>query len=153
VSRLQAAGASGGSRRRRQVSTLAVVLGVLLALALWAPAGGYGQTNEPEPYRPEEFPKVLQDLRRGEIILIGSFPFTLFLSLEVFDFYRFAINDWAPEYAPWPFRSPASPDYSAAEKGWILLSALSASAVLAIADYVVGRIVERRAQGSSPRRR
>jgi hypothetical protein len=125
----------------------------LLVLTLSLPSGGYAQEKEPEPYGPEEFPKVLHDLRRGEIILVGTFPFSLFVALEVFDFYRFASNDWAQEYAPWPFRSPVSPPYTNSEKGWILVSALSLSAALAIADYVVGKIVERRAQGSSPRGR
>jgi hypothetical protein len=96
---------------------------------------------------------VLHDLRRGEIILVGSFPFSLFVSLEVFDIYRFAANGGAQEYAPWPFRSPVSPPYTDSEKGWILVSALSLSAALAIADYVVGKIVERRAKSTSPRGR
>ena len=122
--------------------------GLVATLLLVGPAAGFGEDNTPEDYRKEEFPQVLHDLRRGEIILAGTFPLSLFLSLEAFDLYRFAANDWAREYAPWPVRSPNSPPYEPEEKMWILVSALSLSAALAIADFVVGEIRERRAQRS-----
>jgi hypothetical protein len=132
---------------RLGVMTALLVL-VLLALSLLFPGAPFCQDNTPEDYQKEEFPQVLHDLRRGEIILAGTFPLTLFVALEAFDFYRFAANDWAREYAPWPVRSPNSPDYEPSEKAWILVSALSLSAVLAIADYLVGEIRERRSQRS-----
>ena len=39
----------------------------------------------PEPYEPDEFPIFLQDLRRFEVILLGSVPITLLLGALVYD--------------------------------------------------------------------
>jgi hypothetical protein len=115
-------------------------------LLLIAPTLGFGEENAAQDYTRDEFPKVLQDLRRGEIILAGSFPFTLFITLEAFDIYRYASNGGAQEYAPWPFRSTSSAPYEGYERTIILVSAVSLSALIALADYVVGKIVERRAK-------
>ena len=130
-----------------------LVLAGLLLMVLIVPSGIFGQERIPEDYVEGEFPQILKDLRRGEIILAGSFPFSLFIALEVFDLYRFASNDWEREYAPWPFRSPSSPPYEPGEKTIILVSALSLSAAIALADYIVGKIIERRAKDPPSRSR
>ncbi|MBN1834792.1 MAG: hypothetical protein JW820_03015 [Spirochaetales bacterium] len=140
-------------RRRSRRKRAGTVLGVVLALTLIAPPWGFGEDRSPEEYGEEEFPQILQDLRRGEIILAGSFPISLFLALEVFDFYRYAANDWDLRYAPWPLRSASSAPYVSWERTTILVSALSLSAAIALADYIVGKIVERRAQDSPTRGR
>ena len=62
----------------------------------------------PEEYREEEFSRGLKALRRGEIIMLGSLPFSLFFTFEVFDLYRYAANDFDPAYSPWPFRRPGA---------------------------------------------
>jgi len=130
-----------------------LVLAGLLLIVLIVPPGGFAEERTPEDYVEGEFPQVLKDLRRGEILLAGSFPFSLFIALEVFDLYRFASNDWAQEYAPWPFRSPSSPPYEPGERTIILVSALSLSAAIALADYIVGKIIERRAKDPPSRSR
>jgi hypothetical protein len=126
----------------------------LILLVLFA-AGGLAHAQDkterlPEDYAEEEFSQAARNLRRAEIILVGSFPLTAFLSLEVYDFYRFAHHDWDVAYAPWPVRPPTAAEYSNAESVGVLVAAISLSAVLAIADYAIGRIRERRAE--DPRR-
>ena len=124
---------------------LAILLFVLALIAL--PACAQEQDSEetdPEDYTVEEFSPFLSDLRRAEIILFGSFPITLFLSLEVYDTYRFIKNDRNYQYAPWPFRPPDAAGYSNPENIGILLSAASVSLLIAVADYLIGRSREKR---------
>ncbi len=103
------------------------------------------QEQVPEEYDEQEFSPFLRDLRRAEIIMIGTFPLTLFLSLEVYDFYRFANHDWDRAYAPWPFRPPGAEPYTQNENLGVFLGALSASLLIAVADYTVGKIKANRA--------
>ncbi len=101
------------------------------------------QENQPEEYRPEEFPQFLHDLRRGEIIMVGSFPFSLFFTLEVYDMYRYFANDRRSEYAPWPFRQPGATPYTVQENLGVLGAAIGVSLLVAVADYIIGRLGER----------
>jgi hypothetical protein len=99
----------------------------------------------PEPYGEEEFSPFLKALRRGEIILFGSFPISLFLTFEVYDLGRYFANDRQLEYAPWPFRPPNAAEYSPMEKVGVLVTAVSISLAVAVADYLIGRIRAKRA--------
>ncbi len=99
----------------------------------------FGEVAEPEEYGEEEFPQFLKDLRRLEIILFGSLPFTLFVSLETYDIYRYFSNDLAPEYQPWPFQTQGVP-YTRDEALGVFVSALIVSLVLSIADLIIGKI-------------
>ena len=119
---------------------------LLLAVTLCAQDATTGDT-EAEEYTEEEFSPFLRDLRRAEIVMFGSFPLTLFLSLEFYDIYRYVSFAGDPEqyrYAPWPFRPPDAVGYSDKENLGIFFSALSTSLLIAVADYVVGRVRERR---------
>jgi hypothetical protein len=84
----------------------------------------------------------MKDLWRAEVIFVGSFPFTLFATLEVYDTYRYVTNDLKAAYAPWPFGSGAAAPYSPSETAWLAVSAVSASVVIAGIDFLIGRIRE-----------
>jgi hypothetical protein len=132
-----------------------------LPVALWfcLAAAGFAQSEapaatplpspppaeEPEEYEEEEFGPGLKALRRGEVILFGSFPLTLFLSYEVYDIYRFFANDRLPQYRPWPARPPDAVDYEDWETAGVLVSAVSVSLALALTDFLIGKALERRA--------
>ena len=104
-------------------------------------------------YEKDEFSPFLQALRRGEIILFGSFPISLFLTFEIYDIARYFTHGQQLEYAPWPFRPPNAPAYSSADTRNVLIAAVSVSLALAIVDYVIGRaIAKRAARGSSQSR-
>ena len=79
-----------------------------------------------------------------EIILLGSFPITLFLSLEIYDTYRYIISGGDYLYAPWPFRPPNAAGYDTNENIGIIVSAVSVSLLIAVIDYMIGRRGEKR---------
>ena len=122
---------------------------VLLFLPIAATAS-YGQAEQspgtspqpsPKPYEEKEFPQWLKDLRRAEVVMVGSFPFTIFLAIEIFDFYRLATHDFDMQYyAPWPLKGPDQLPFEEEEKINILITAVSLSICLAIADYIIVRI-------------
>jgi hypothetical protein len=113
-----------------------VLVGLLLALVPFS-APAQEQETIPEEYREDEFTPFLRDLRRAEIIMLGSFPITLFLSLEVYDLYRFAKSEGATEYTPWPFRPPNAAPYSQRENLAVFLAAVSVSTLIAVADIII----------------
>jgi len=129
-----------------------VVLSVLVlsVLVLAAPLGAQqadAGSSEPQEYGEEEFSPFLRNLRRGEIIMFGSFPITLFVTLEAFDIYRYIDNIGNPEayrYTPWPFRSAYPAPYESSEIVGMLVTAASASLLIAVADYIIGRAKEKR---------
>jgi hypothetical protein len=107
------------------------------------PAPGVSPAPEtqptPEPYTEDEFPQWSKDLRRAEVILIGSIPFTMFLAIEIFDIYRYVAVDFDSAYAPWPFKSQLRAPYDNEDKLKILITAVSISACIAIIDYIIVR--------------
>jgi hypothetical protein len=138
-------------------------LTLLLALALSAAAGaqdsggqtgsggqaaanqpqGPAATHVPKPYSPDEFAPWMRDLWRGEAVFVGSFPFSLFLTLEVYDTYRFLTlknedGTYNIAYAPWPIGSGAT--YDANETLWLAVSALSTSLVVSAVDFLLEHI-------------
>jgi len=121
---------------------------ILLAVPLCAQERESGG-EEAEEYTEEEFSPFLHDLRRAEIVMLGSFPLSLFLTMEVYDIYRYVSFRGDPDqyrYAPWPFRPPDAAGYSSSENLGIFLGALSASLLVAVADYIVGRVREQQAE-------
>jgi hypothetical protein len=133
---------------------------LLAALWLGLAAMGFAQTstpapstpapaapapNAPEEYKEEEFGPGLKALRRGEIILFGSLPLTLFLSYEAYDLYRFFANDMQSQYRPWPARPPDAEPYQDWETAGVLVTAVSLSLAMALTDYLIGKALERRA--------
>ncbi len=124
----------------------------LLVLVFAPPLPVYAQQagqvdTEPEEYGEEEFSPVLRDLRRAEIVMLGSFPITFFLTLETFDVYRFIDHygdDDSYRYGFWPYRSADPAPYSSGEIGAIVATALSTSLLIAVADYIIGRAKQKR---------
>jgi hypothetical protein len=102
--------------------------------------------HAPAPYEKDEFPGWVRDLRRAEIIFVGSVPFSMFFTFEVYDTWRYVANSLDPSYAPWPFRPGSAQQYSSGEKTWLVVSSLSVSLLIAGADWVIGRVNERHAR-------
>jgi hypothetical protein len=98
--------------------------------------------GSPQEYEDSEFSDFQRDIRRGEIIFFGSLPFTMFVCLEAFDIYRFVASDQAPEYRPWPFQTQSVP-YTKQQSIGVLISALSLSFILALSDFIIGKIREK----------
>jgi hypothetical protein len=85
------------------------------------------------------FPLWTKDLRRGEIIAFGSFPFMYFFSNFGFDTYRWANNGNDMRYAPWPFNSAGTVGKTTNEKIITLGIAAGGSILIALVDYGIMR--------------
>jgi hypothetical protein len=124
---------------RRTLVAAAAVLAAFLATASSVSA----QDHTPQPYDPEEFQAWMKEAWRAEAVFVGSFPFTLFFTLEAYDSWRYASSNFQPGYAPWPFGSGTAVTYSADETVWIVASSVSLSLVIAGIDFLIGRVNER----------
>lgn len=99
----------------------------------------------PEPYSPDEFPGWARDLRRGEIIALGSFPVVLLLANVGYDAVRFGreslkAGEWNYTYAPWFFGPPDKPPLTEDERIGVILTAAGMSVGVALVDFIIGRI-------------
>jgi hypothetical protein len=101
------------------------------------------EDHTPKPYSPDEFNAWMKDLWRADAVFVGSFPFSLFLTLEVYDTYRYVNSGFQSSYAPWPLGSGSAITYTDAETAWLAVSALSLSLVVAGIDWIIGVINER----------
>jgi len=85
------------------------------------------------------FPQWSKDLRRGEIIAFGSFPFVYFVTNFSVDMYRCVNNDWDRRYAPWPFDAPGSVSKTQDERFMTLGIAAGGAVLIALVDYGIER--------------
>jgi hypothetical protein len=93
-----------------------------------------------KPYGEDEFPGWVLDLRRAEIVLVGSLPFTMFAVLESYDLFRYFSHGLNNGYLPWPVKNPYGVEYTMEEKLGVVIGAVSLSLVITIIDYVIGKV-------------
>ena len=125
--------------------TTALLVLALFALTIAPSAGAQESETEPEPYAPEEFPGWARDLRRGEIIALGSFPVVLLLSNIGYDLVRFGLESWEAgqwnyTYAPWFFGPPDKPPLTEDERIGVIATAAGISLGVAILDFIIGKV-------------
>ncbi len=84
----------------------------------------------PEEYDPEEFPMWAHDLRRYEVIAIGSYPITFFATSLVYDFSVYASNGFDPSYSMGSQRDSQ-------DIGIIVGSAAAVSLIIATVDLII----------------
>lgn len=110
----------------------------------------------PEPYQEDEFPQWVKDLRRAEVIIVGSIPFTMFYTITILDYYQrfnlWASNDFAWESAPWSINSQNLVPYNLEEKVGIVITAVSFSVCIAIIDYIIVRVNRNKKPVPKPRK-
>ena len=115
-----------------------------LFLLILFPAAIFSETqtpdNTPAEYTESEFAQWLKDLRRAEIIMIGSFPFTIFIFIEIFDIIRYFSNGFDARYRPWPFRGQNSIPFTEEQKIGVIAVSISFSGLVALADFILGQI-------------
>ncbi|HZK19843.1 MAG TPA: hypothetical protein VFC68_03865 [Treponemataceae bacterium] len=98
-----------------------------------------------EPYTKDTIPDWAQDLRRAEIITLGSLPFTTLTSTFSYSIYRFIKNDFNKNYFPNPFPGSSSEaNLNSDEQKTILVSAAVVSLVLGITDYIICTIKQKK---------
>jgi hypothetical protein len=99
----------------------------------------------------KEFPLWARDLRRGEIVLFGSFPFAFFTATTIMDLYRSSQHDWDTRYAPWPAKSAGAVAMKSWEHTIVIGSAFGGAALIAIADHFIVRYKRGKAQREAER--
>lgn len=90
----------------------------------------------PEPYTEEEFPELIHDLRRFEIITLGSMPFVTMDAAIVYNGYKYFTRK-ADKFNPL-----ATADYEPAEMKKIIITSLCVSAGIGLTDFVI-RFIKR----------
>jgi hypothetical protein len=140
----------GPQRLKRFVALLLSFL--LLLSPIWSQESGNEEESdgvEPIPYSPDEFPGWAHDLRRGEIIALGSFPVALILTNLGYRLGKFTVEsvkrgEFAQEYAP-AFTTPEQrAGLNDQQQLGLILTAGAISIGVALADYLLGRREERR---------
>jgi hypothetical protein len=91
------------------------------------------------------FPQWARDLRRGEIIAFGAFPFMMFFSILSVDLYRSATHNWDSRYYPWPVKPPGAIEMDRDEHTLTLGIAIGGSLVIALADHLIIQVKRARA--------
>jgi hypothetical protein len=124
-----------------RASVRAASVALLLLVLLSGRAGAQDRT--PQPYAPEEFTRSMKEAWRAAAIFVGSYPFSLFFTLEVYDTVRYVSNNFGPGYAPWPFGSGTAVSYTGEETLWLVASSISLSMVISGIDFLLGRVNER----------
>ncbi|MCL2008444.1 MAG: hypothetical protein FWG77_10195 [Treponema sp.] len=114
---------------------------LVLFFFLFSLIPSFAQTNEmgSSYFDMSEFPQWARDLRRGEIIAFGAFPFAYFFTNFGYDAYRWSNNAWDNRYAPWPFNSAGTVQKTQEEQLRTIGIAAGAAIVIAIVDYGIMR--------------
>jgi hypothetical protein len=135
---------------------LLALFGTLSAGKIHAQTGGSGgaagtTTSVPKPV----FPQWVRDLRRGEIIAFGAFPFTMFLTTVIWDTYKWGHYDdfsWANRrYAPWPVKPAGAERLDNDEFIRVMGIAAGAAIIIAITDHILIRVRRTRAARAAAR--
>ena len=90
-----------------------------------------------EPYEKDEFPGILHDIRRAEIITLGSMPFITFSASLGYSFGKYASHNFDSSYFVNPFASTDGNSFSTDEQIGILLTSLGISAGIGLTDFIV----------------
>ena len=125
-----------GSLSRRRLAIL-----VSLVLLASMPLAAAEPTITIEPYTKDEFPGWLQDLRRAEIVSLGSLPFvTLGVTLG-YSLYRYFSHGMDSNYFPNPFaKSSSTARLTTDEQLGILFTSLGVAAAVGITDFTISSI-------------
>ncbi|MCL2094356.1 MAG: hypothetical protein FWH12_09230 [Treponema sp.] len=112
---------------------------LVLCLTLMAGALGAQDVGASTHFDMTGMPLWARDLRRGEIVAFGSFPFVYFFTNLGMDIYRSSQHDWDRRYAPWPFASAGAIDKTTEERVRSISIAATGAIVIALLDYGIVR--------------
>jgi len=93
-----------------------------------------------------DLPQWVKDVRRGDIIAFGTFPFSMFFVNFFYDMYRWNNAngmDFSSEgrrYAPWPMKSAGAVDKTSVEFRRSIFMAAGLSVTIALTDFIIVKI-------------
>ena len=117
--------------------SIAKILIFTLLFNICSPIFAEPTSTEPKEYTEDEFPQALEDLRRFEIITLGSLPFVTLNSTLVYSGIKYVQHDFDPAYSPNPFASKANGGYSTEEQVGVLLTSLGISVGIGLTDFII----------------
>ncbi len=92
-----------------------------------------------EPYAEDEFPSWLLELRRAEVVFIGSFPISMLFTSLSYEGIR-AVRNAVTGAETTGARGLGNAEFSPEESRWVLLVGTVLSAAVAVTDYIIGRV-------------
>ena len=95
------------------------------------------EEQTPVPYEEEEFALWQRDLRRFEVILVGSFPFTMLYSSLGYGLIRWGINGFSEGYAPTLSQTAETVPLTRQEQIGVVLAGVGISALVALIDFII----------------
>ena len=111
-----------------------------------AQSGGSSSSDSLAIFDTTGLPQWAKDLRRGDIVAFGTFPFSMMFVNFFYDLYRWNranSMDFSSEgrrYAPWPFKSAGAVDKTSAEFRRSIFMAAGLSVTIALADFIIVKI-------------
>ena len=94
-----------------------------------------------EPYQYDEFPEWAHQLRRSEIITVGSYPFTVMAVGFGYSFYRYFANNMDNAYTPNPFVNANNKNYSTEEQKKMIKYAAGMSLGIGLTDFIINQVI------------
>lgn len=108
------------------------------------------ESHTPEPYEKDEFPSWSIDLRRAEIVTLGSIPFVTLGTTTAYSFFRYAKNGFDSDYLPNPLaKSSAAANLNSDEQLGIFITTACISLLIGIIDFIISRVENSRAEETS----
>jgi len=115
-----------------------LLLFTLLAALIFSPLYVWGQSDEYEAYKPDEFPEWAHSLRRFETIFFGSIPFTFLFGSLGFDMYAYSSSGFQQEYLPLFLGSSPEKEAFNRDTRWQKIGvSISLSLVIAFVDFLI----------------
>lgn len=101
--------------------------------------------NDPKPYTSQEFSQTSKDIRRFEIITLGSMPFITFDTILIYSTIQWGKTGFEGSF-PNPFT--AKNNLSNQEMTGILLTSMGISLTIAVVDLIINRVKRSRIEAS-----
>ena len=119
-------------KRNKKHSLIFKIAFISLLLNISCPL--FADDTTPAPYTNSEFPTFMQDLRRFEIITLGSLPFVTLDTSLAYSTLRYAQHDYDAKYMP---SLLGTSTYDSDEQIGIVLTSLGISVGIGITDLVI----------------
>lgn len=124
---------------------IALLALLFLCVSLFPLAADDFTVEGAEPYDTKATPQWLKDLRRGEIITLGSWPFTLLLTSLGYSLVQVGSHNFDFTYMRNPF-STVGGDYSESETLGIIFTSLGISVGVGMADFIATLVKRKKAE-------